>query len=285
MRRLGLLLSLTLAPAAPAEAQEPMTEASLRAMPPDLLSRRLLGESAALAFPLPAEQQVRGPDDFGRTSVIFLLRPRGSTTPGICEAGSLVVQFEPLGAPGPNTPLRLHSMDTSRSSFIVRDSAIARSGSWPDVPAQSYAQLIETQKGADLACAGIDPRQVQLVYADGAGPVARAVALVANLLDSARAGRTPVPARCQDEQRQPLSNDDCLRTLAALRTESLIHVFVDGCEGVDPRAAAVPDILCLRAWLWDQHHERMEIAFVFHWGRQELIRIVERSIPELPANY
>ena len=38
---------------------------SLRAMPPDVLTRRLLGEFATVAFPLPPEQQTRGPDDEG----------------------------------------------------------------------------------------------------------------------------------------------------------------------------------------------------------------------------
>lgn len=287
MRVPALLILLTLAAATPASAQETMTEASLRTMPPDLLARRLLGESAALAFPLPAGQQARAPDDYGRTSVLFLMRPRASTAPGICETDSLVFLFDPLGAPAPNRPLRLHSMVTARYGYIVRDVAVARTGSWPDMPQGSYAQLIDTVKRAEPACAEIDPRRAEIVSADHAGMVGRGVALVADLLDSARRGRTTVPARCGYGTRHPVSSETCLQLLAALRVESLNSVqLVDGCWDMNRRGAFAMYNRCVRVRLWDaQRRDQVQIDFDIRWGPQELVRVDVRPYVPLSGDY
>jgi hypothetical protein len=285
--RAALFLILALAAATPAPAQEPLTEASLRAMPPDVLTGRLLGEFAAIAFPLPPEQQARAPDGDGMTWIRFRTRPRASPEPGVCETQLLTVLLEPLGAPGPDTPLRPRSIAMAGGTFIVRDARTARTSSWPNWPARRRAWLYEAPARLNAACAGIDPRQVELVFADHAGEVGRAVALVADLLESAQAGRTQAPAICQGGERRRLSSQDCLRSLAALRVESLNQVeMVDGCWGMDRRGAFALDNRCLRAWLWDpQRHDRVEIGFVYHWRRQELIRIEVRTVAVAAADY
>jgi hypothetical protein len=287
-----LLLALALAAATPAPAQEPLTEASLRAMPPDALSLRLLGESAAIAFPLPPEQQTRGAHYDGMIWIRFRTRPRASPEPGVCETAVLTILLEPLGAPGPDTPLRPRSMAMSPAEFIVQDLRTARTSMWPNWPEdildrRSDARRIEARGRLDAACAAIDPRQAEPVFADHAGQVGRAVALVAAMLDSARAGRTPAPVACQDGAGSPLSNGNCLRLLAALRVESLNQVeMVDGCWGMDRPGAFALENRCLRARLWDaQRRDRIEIEFVFRWGRQELIRIAVQPKPVLTGDY
>lgn len=291
MLRLALFLILALAAATPAGAQEPLTEASLRAMPPDALTRRLLGDFAAVAFPLPPEQQTRGPDDEGMIWFRFLTRPRASPEPGVCATEHLTIVFQPLGLPGPNTPLRPRSMAMTPAVFIVQDVRTARTSQWPNWPEDRLDRRSDTRRNEararlNAACAEIDPRQIELVSADHAHQVGRAVALVADLLESAQAGRAPAPATCQDGAGRPLSNHDCLRALAALRLESLHRVkVVDGCWGMDrPRALAYYN-RCFRAWLWDpQRRARIEIDFGFNWGRQELVRIDVRPLPVLTAH-
>ena len=286
MLRLALFPILALAAATPAPAQEPLTEASLRAMPPDALTRRLLGEFGAVAFPLPPEQQMRVPDSHGMTWVRFLTRPRASFQQGVCETGFFTLLLEPLGAPGPDTPLRARSISASGAAFIVQDVRAARTSTWPNWREDDLARLRETPAALDAACAEIDPRQVELVFADHAHQVGRAVALVADLLESAGAGRSPAPAICQDGAGRRLSNDDCLGSLAALRIGSLNHVEVlDGCWGMGRRGAFALGNRCLRARLWDpQRRDRIEIDFVFRWFRQELIRIDVRPRPVLVAH-
>lgn len=291
MLRLALLLTLALAVATPGAAEEPLTEASLRAMPPDALARRLLGDFAAVAFPLPSEQQTRGPDDEGMIWFRFLTRPRASPEPGVCATEHLTMVFQPLGMPGPNTPLRPRSMAMTPATFIVQDVQTARTSLWPNWPEDLHDRRSDTRRNEararlDPACVEIDPRQIELVFADHAGQVGRAVALVADLLEAAQAGRTPVPATCQDLARSPLSNGDCLRLLAALRVGSLNHVeLVDSCWGMDRPGGFELENRCLRVWLWDpQRRDRIEIDFIFRWFRQELIRIDVRPRPVLVAH-
>jgi hypothetical protein len=284
--RAALFPVLALAAAVPAPAQEPLTEASLRVMPPEALTRRLLGESAAVAFPLPPEQQRRVPDDDGMIWIRFLTRPRASPQPGVCATEFLTVLLEPLGAPGPDTPLRARSMSMTEDAFIVQDVRTARTSLGPNRPEQQRARRNETPARLNAACAGIDPRQVEIVFAPHGEQVGRAVALVADLLESARAGRTPAPAICQDGARRLLSNGDCLRSLGALRVERLNHVeVIDGCWGMDRRGAFALDNRCMRVWLWDpRRRDRIEIDFIFRWLRQELIRIEVRPLPGLYAH-
>ena len=119
-----------------------------------------------------------------------------------------------------------------------------------ELPEDHLARLHETPAGLDAACAEIDPRQVELVFADHPHQLGRAVALVADLLESAGSA-DPAPAICRDGAERRLSNDDCLRSLAALRIGSLNHVAMfDGCWGMERRGAFALDNRCLRARLW-----------------------------------
>jgi hypothetical protein len=275
MLRRILFLILALAAAVPAQAQEPLTASSIRAMAPDVLTRRLLGESATIAFLERPDQRAIRVDNHGTVMVYFRTRPTASFAAGICETQFLSVGLDPVGAPGPDAPLRVSGIYTS-GTFIVQEVRIAGTSRWPNA-GPNPGQGDEARSRLAAACAAIDPRRAELVLSEGAeaGAIGRAVALVTDLAGSARAGRLPVPTACTDVSRRRLSREACLHLLAALRVETLNSVRL-----IDDHCAILPrrtENRCMRVLLWDaQHSDRIEIDFLLSRDWLTLIRVDER---------
>jgi hypothetical protein len=274
------LLTLLLAAQAPAAAQdpEPLTAARIRAMPADALARRLLGDASAIVYPMLPESRIRDrADDDGSQWVRYYTRPRVAPRAGICQTDFLHVELVPAGAPSPDTPLRVRQITTS-GVFIVQDVARSRQGGAPR----------DAERAAlDAACAAIDPRQAEIVLADNAEQLERAIALTVDLRAAAGTGRIGVPLACRDGDERRIAQAACLRSMAELRTQTIHDVeLVDGCWGMDRPGAFALDNRCLRAWLWGpQRRDRIEIEFAFRWGRQELVRIAVQPKPVLTGDY
>jgi len=273
--RLVLFSGLAIAAATAASAQEPLTESSLRTMPPDVLARRLLGETATIVFPDTSELVESREESDGSAGVRYLTLPTASEMAGICQSQFLIVGLEPVGARGPDAPLRVRSIYTS-NVFILQDVRAAGASTWPNI-GPNPVRWDENLAARNTACAAIDPRQAELIIADDAAPgaIGRTVGLVADLVRSARAGRTPAPTTCDDISEQRLSREDCLAMLAAVRVERLNLVrLIDGCWGMDRPDAFEHENRCLQAKLWDpRRNGQIEIEFAFRWGRQELVSI------------
>lgn len=260
------LLTLLLAAQAPAAAQdpEPLTAAQIRAMPAEALARRLLGDASAILYPIPSESPTGGEADDGSQWVRYYTRPRVSPRAGICETDYLSVALVPAGAPGPDTLLRVRQITTS-NLFIVQNAARSRQGGAPG----------DAERAAlDAACAAIDPRQAEIVVAENAEQLERAIALTVDLRAAAGTGRIGVPLACRDGDERRIAQAVCLRSMAELRTQTIHDVEL--IDEYDDDA----ELRCVQAWFWDaEHRGRVEIRFALRWGTQTLVRIDVRPRP------
>jgi hypothetical protein len=267
MRALAILIALVSigGSARAATDAEPLTAAQIRTMPPDLLARRLLGAVAEIAYPLPPDAAAARSTDDGVQWVRYYTRPRVADRRGLCETDSLNVALAPVGAPGPDTPLRTWRVDTW-SAFIIQDVMGARLGG--PLPAARRAEQ-------DASCAALDPRGAVLVLAESAAQIETAVRLVGDLIDSAAVARLTVPIACRDDQGTRLARFACVQMIARQETRKLRHVrLVDACGG------GGEDIKCWRILLWNtEGPDCLEIDFVFRWARQTLLRIDVRPQP------
>lgn len=204
-------LALAGAPALAVQSPDPLTWTQMRQMQPEALTRRLFGGLSQMLHPFNPFPDAAGMPGGPAGYLYFLSRPRGAQTGGMCESDLVTVMFEiPPGSSGPEAPLRPRSLRVSTLHF-VRDLALTRRSGPPS--SGNDPQL-------DAACAELDPRDFPLMAVPSAPSSVRAVA---DLLEGARAGHSIAPIDCSAVRRDgsPITENDCLRELAALRAEDI----------------------------------------------------------------
>lgn len=274
MKRILIALISAMALPSIALAEPLLTETRLRALSPDHLARRLLGDLASITYPLPWDGR-REPD--GDYVFRYLTRARTSYRTGICRTEELGVRLEPVGEPGPDAPLRPRSIWTNTAFFIGDLSQARHSTVIPGV-------MLDRR---DAVCAAIDPRQVEVIYGNNPELLAEIIGLVTDLLDAARSGRSLAPTTCVDFQGRNLPREACLAHLARLQALTLNSVEQGSLCWPLGSSNSVPGNSCKRGWLWDpEHRARVEISFEFRRGGEELSSITVRPARgDEPANY
>lgn len=266
VRATALLLGLLLA-AVPARAADPppLNWAAVRDMPADALARQLFGEVGEIMFL--RHHQV--PAATGRLSLplrwlTFLTRPRASYRAGVCETDWVTVEFEPAPfALGPDPAVRPRRFTVS-TKFIVQDLAKVRDG----------GPSVDEMPALEKACVAIDPREVSPIIAGSAFDVTGTVGLLADLVDSARAGRAAAPLECRDHLGEALSEAACLQNLARLKPEQTYQaqLLADCVPGDATR-------YCRQASVWD-FSQGVDIRFEMIRGSGKLTRITVTPVPD-----
>jgi hypothetical protein len=263
MRAVAALLTLTFV-STTALAGEPasLTRSEVRSLSDQALARRIFG-------PLASDMSVsnrtnRNPRLWGPEIIWFWTRPRRSWTPGVCETDRIIVHLEP-GLPsqaGGDRSLRLHGL-VVQTYFIVQNRELARRLTGIDP---------REMEGLDVACAALDPRR-DGIPADDSGQLMKALSLISELGEAARAGRTPAPLDCSRMNWNgdpPVDEAACLRELAILRENQV--GWVAGCA-----EAVVFETNCIRVLSSDWF-----IYFLYR-PDQRLTRIIVRGIEDTSA--
>ncbi len=260
-----LALLMTPRPALAAEPP-PLNWARVRDLPPEALARQLFGEVGRIMYlrPIQLPDLTRHPD-FALPSLTFLTRPRASYRAGVCETDSVTVELEPVpSAVGPDPAVQPRHFKLS-TQFIVQDLAKVRDGG------PSADEMPEL----DQACRAIDPREVSLVTAESPFDVAGAVRLLAELVDSARAGRAPAPLECRSFEGEAVRETDCLRNIARLQPERTYHVeLIPDCVAGDATRH------CRRALVGDSPNA-LDVRFEVARGSERPTRITVTQVPNM----
>jgi hypothetical protein len=265
MRIAGPIL-LLLAAAAPAISQQPrpLTQADLRDLSDEQLSRRLFGDIGAIMFPI----RYRADAGEARTPIRalqFMSRPRVSHRAGICETDRVTVHFElaPLPLVDGVQPRRFELS----TNYFVQDAALARQHRPPDL------EDGRERFGLDSACAAVDPRQANISVAGDAHDVATAVVLVSDLAAAARSGRIAIPVECRERGGESVPEAECRAELARLDPSEPMYVqHIAGCYRSDPA------VYCRRIEFF-QRSEGRSFLFEFPIAGREPARVTVESIP------
>lgn len=258
----ALLTLLLAAQPAPAREAQTLTREQVLTMSPEELTRRLFGDGALSGLVFAQRRLDPGSRRWMPLySLTFLTRPRGTYRAGVCETDHLTILFEPRPlSPGEDPPVRPRRIQVS-TSYFVRDLALARADRVPD-----EAGRVED----DLACAEMDPRDADIIVADGEMQVTRALALVGDLIAAAGAGRTPAPLICRDSEGRPAAEAECLAMLSRLHADKIGYVqLVERCAEQDPR------LYCERIETWEAGtDEGYVIQFELRRGDPAPVRII-----------
>lgn len=251
MRAAAIALLLTLLSGACAGSgrmfEQPLTKNSVRAMPPEQLNRRILGEVGRGFLPVVRRNPGPAPPTRPLDLLHFIAPARTADQPGLCFADHAAVTFEPVGAlAGADTRVRPDRIHVDQDYFVRDTALLARFD--PRVPVGSD----EFWRSEAEACAASDPRSARLFHS-AAGPRISAIVLRHALLavGQARAGRLPSGATCES---QPDGGGDpaqqCIAAFArldVLRTEAIeecqraefelptCYTLVQGVDGIDVR--------------------------------------------------
>ena len=231
-----LLLLLSAGGAAFAQRSDVvLTKNEVRAMAPEVLTRRLFGGLATLVLPIPDRGQPGVRATRPLRSLGFLMRPSRTNWDGVCQTESIAVEFELAGPEaGADTRVRPRRF-SSRPLYFVPDAAMLRPPSRADDPDDPTQVEARRAARADGVCAGVDPRRTHLI---GASPEYRltALRLLLDLGDDARADRATVPLDCGEigPENARLTDAQCRTLFARLRVGD-----VDTIADCDPPRAVV----------------------------------------------
>lgn len=266
MRAASALLGLVLA-AGPAFAADPppLNWAAVRDMPPEALARQLFGEVGGIMYLRPHQAPTaNGRPGLPLSRLSFLTRPRASYRAGVCETDWVAVEFEPVPFALGSDPAVRPRRFTVSTQFIVQDLAKVRDG----------GPSVDEMPSLERACAAIDPREVSPVNAGSAFDVTGTVSLLADLIESARAGRATAPLDCRDHLGQALNEAMCLQNLARLQPERTYQaLFLADCVPGDATR------YCRQASVWD-YSQGVDIKFEIVRGSDRPARITVTPVPD-----
>ncbi|HEX8365474.1 MAG TPA: hypothetical protein VF603_09355 [Allosphingosinicella sp.] len=213
MRGAGLLLLILLGPGCatrPVEPHLPLTHSEARALAPERVARRVLGDVSERLLPLP--EGPSNPDD-PRLEVAFLTPARFAGEAGLCETDRLSIELE--RAP-PRAPMRLRRLST-QTRYLVRDAARL-----PRTRPYGGGEVEQEETG----CAGLDPRAAFLIEAPSARVAGQALRAAAAIVAAAREGRALAPLDCSSFSApgRPADEAACIVRIAALRIESVTRI-------------------------------------------------------------
>ena len=250
---IGLLTGTGLA----ARAPEPLTRASVNAMAPETLSRRLFGELSGIMYRIPRFGHTVDRPDEPLQWLHFLTRPYTTEDGGVCGTTHLTVYFEALGeGRGARTVVRPWRIFTEQNFFLLNHARL-----------RSAEPIADAERPRlERACAAQDPRNTRWFTAPDSSEVAEAARLFANLVEAARRGRSTAPLDCTPLAsfgNPPVDEAACLQRIAHLDPTGLWEV----------RGCGRP--LCISAVVDGGHI----ISFDFRLGEEPPIRItVEPNI-------
>jgi|GEM_PF-3450485 len=193
-RVLLLLALLSGGCAGAASLEPPLTKHSARAMDPEALNRRVLGEVGRNFLPVD-RRATGGPPPTRALDVLHFVAPaRTADQPGLCFSDHAVVEFEPVGElAGADTPVRPARIFVHQDYF-VRDAALmARSDPRRPMGSEDFWRS-EAQ-----ACAAADPRRAKLFHS-AADPRTAALLLghALRAVGEARREQLPQGASCEN---------------------------------------------------------------------------------------
>ncbi|HYG31091.1 MAG TPA: hypothetical protein VD887_12875 [Allosphingosinicella sp.] len=196
--------------ARPVEPHQSLTHSEARALAPERLARRVLGDVSATLLPLP--EGPRDPDD-PRLEVGFLTPARFAGERGLCETDRLSIELE---RERPGAPMRLRRL-SSQTRYLVRDAArLPRTGPY------SGGEVEQEETG----CAGLDPRAAFLIESPSARVAGQALRAAAAIVAGAREGRALAPLDCSSFSApgRPADQAACIVRIGALRIESVTRI-------------------------------------------------------------
>jgi len=196
-----------------APSAAPLTRNETRAMPPERLARRVLGDVARTLLPLPVPPADRWPRSSVLSEVAFVTPPRFTGYRGLCETDFVLVRMVPAGElDGADTPVRPARLELT-TEYVVRDSAAIVAGGELSARDEDREQA---------ACARLDPRPAARIRAGEASDAARGLRLAFAFVSAARSGRSPAPLACSLDDPDGASPEArCLSEVAAMRLEDI----------------------------------------------------------------
>ncbi len=207
----------------------PLTKPSVRAMPAQVLTRRLFGDLGRIMLPnfwrgrpgVPPSQPLR--------RLEFMTVPRAvDWEAGLCQSSWVTVEFEPAGPPrGALTVVRPSRVNSSTGYFAAELRQ-----------ARDAAQLDDTgQVGLDRLCRRIDPRERNLFSARDPQLGRQGLRLIYDLVEAARANRLRASLDCthmMPASDPPLTAEGCVQTIARFDPDRLAGVEDCGAEPAYP---------------------------------------------------
>lgn len=202
---------------------EPLTKLTVRAMPTEVLNRRLFGDLGSILLPYFSlgRPNVR-PVEPLRTLEFLTIAHATSPEAGLCESTEVIVRFEPAGpVHGADTEVRPARLE-SATQYFVSDRRRVRTTA-------PFDEAEHERLEAD--CRRIDPRTRNLFSARRSDFALRGLRLVLDLVEAARDRRLAAPLDCTGMAppgAPPLTAPACLRTVARLDPDHLLAVGICG---------------------------------------------------------
>lgn len=259
-RAIALLIVCLVGVPASASEPAPITRSELRSLSDEALVIRVFGPLARDLFVSRIDRESILPRR--PVEIWFSTRARPSDAPGVCVTDRSIVRFEPALPWTDSQPMRLRAIET-QASFIIQNRDLAMRETGID------ASELE---GFEERCAALDPRR-DSTPADSGWQLVKAISLINELGEAARAGRAPVPIDCQHLRFSgppPTNEAECLRELSHLGEHSV--GWVQGCA-----EAVVINGTCIRVLTNDWF-----IYFILTTS-QRMERVIVRGIEDTSA--
>jgi hypothetical protein len=252
MRLAAALVAIGLATgtALHARAPVPLTKPSVRAMPAQVLTRRLFGDLGRIMLPnfWRGQTGVRPTQPLRRLEFLTVPRVAGYEA-GLCESSWVTVEFEPVGPlRGAETvvrPARVRSV----IGYLTVDPR--RGGDATALDDAGKARL-------DMICRRIDPRTRNLFSAREPQMAMQGRRLIFDLVEGARAHHVATALDCTHmvpPGDSPLTAEACVQAVARFDLDSL-----GGVEACGPAPAYPPSCYLVTV-------ENIEVRFTLGAGR------------------